>query len=371
MTAQDKPPAHEAPTDAFQRKAFLILLTLISIGFLFVVRYFLLTLFMAAVFTGLSYPLYKYFLKKFRKPALASASTLLCIILVVIIPIAAVIMVAYQQAFVFFQTFDFQSLPGSLEAFSRDLQHRYPALFHQLHITRQDLAEYATTGGKKAASWLLDQGATWSLVAVGSLVNVVLMLFIMFYFYIDGERILQRIYRWSPLPDDYEAAIFKKFLVVARGSLKGIFVIGAAQGVACTLLFWAVGVGSPIFLGVLTIFASIIPAFGAGLVWFPVALILIFSGKFGAALTVFLVGGLVISTIDNLLRPKVVGKDIQMHDVMVLVSTLGGLAVFGLPGFIIGPILAALFLSCWTIFEKMFAKELARTHAHVKPPKNL
>ena len=371
MTASDKTPLPDAPSDSFQRKAFLILLALISVGFLFVVRYFLLTLFMAAVFTGLSFPLYKYFLKKCRKPALASLATLFCIILVVIIPIGAVIMVAYQQAFVFFQTFDLQSLPSSVEAASRDLQHRYPSLFHQLHITRQDLTEYATTGGKKAAAWLLDQGATWSIAAVGSLVNVMLMLFIMFYFFIDGERILQRIYRWSPLPDDYEVAIFKKFLVVGRGTLKGIFIIGAAQGVLCALLFWAVGVGSPIFLGVLTIFASIIPAFGAGLVWFPVALILLFSGKFGSAIAVFLVGGLVISTVDNLLRPRVVGKDIQMHDVMVLVSTLGGLAVFGLPGFIIGPIIAAFFLSCWTIFEKMFAKELARTHQHVKTPRNL
>lgn len=371
MAAHDKPTLHEAPSDSFQRKSFLILLALISFGFLFMVRYFLLTLFMAAVFTGLSYPLYKFFLKKCRKPALASAATLLSIIVVVILPIAAVVMVAYQQAFVFFQTFDFQSLPSSVDTLSRDIQSRYPTLFHQLHITRHDLAAYATSGAKKAAAWLLDQGTTWSLVAVGSLVNVVLMLFIMFYFYIDGERILQRIYRWSPLPDDYEQAIFKKFLVVGRGTLKGIFIIGALQGVLCALLFWAVGIGSPIFLGVLTIFASIIPAFGAGLIWFPVALILLFSGKFGAALTVFLVGGLVVSTVDNFLRPKVVGQDIRMHDVMVLVSTLGGLAVFGLPGFIIGPILAALFLSCWTIFEKMFARELARTHGHVKMPKEL
>jgi predicted PurR-regulated permease PerM len=107
------------------------------------------------------------------------------------------------------------------------------------------------------------------------------------------------------------------------------------------------------------------------LVWFPVGVILLFSGKFGAALAVFLVGGLVISMVDNLLRPAIIGKDIKMHDVMVLVSTLGGLAVFGFPGFIIGPIFAALFLSCWAIFEKMFARELARTREHVKPPSNM
>jgi predicted PurR-regulated permease PerM len=134
------------------------------------------------------------------------------------------------------------------------------------------------------------------------------------------------------------------------------------------LLFWAVGVGSPLLLGVLTVFASVIPAFGAGLVWLPVALFLLISGKFGPALIVFAVGMGVVSTVDNLLRPMVVGKDIKMHDVMVLISTLGGLAMFGLPGFIIGPILAALFLSTWNIFEKMFARELARNRVHVKPP---
>jgi predicted PurR-regulated permease PerM len=379
MTLKDSPhpaphskgPFEEAPVDVFQRRAFLILLALISVGFLYVVRYFLLTLFMAAVFTGLSYPLYQFMLRHLRRPAVASAATLLTLILLLILPIAAVIMVAYQQAFVFFQTFDFQSLPGSMDEISQQIQQRWPVVFHQFHITRQDLTQYATAGGQHAAEWLLHQGATWSLVAVSGLVNFMLMLFIMFYFYIDGERILKRIYRWSPLPDDYETAIFKKFLVVGRGTLKGIFIIGAIQGGLCSLLFWATGVGSPIFLGVLTIFASIIPAFGAGLIWFPVAVILLISGKFGAALTVTLVGGLVISTVDNILRPAVVGKDIEMHDVMVLVSTLGGLAVFGLPGFIIGPILAALFLSCWTIFEKMFSLELARTHDKVKMPKDL
>jgi predicted PurR-regulated permease PerM len=372
MTTSEKPrtPA-SAPTDHFQRRSFLLLLTLITVGFLFMVRYFLLTLFMAAVFTGLSYPLYRWFLKKVRKPVLASLATIFSLVLVIVLPIAGVTMIAYQEAWSFFQTYDYNSLPGSMDELSSSIQSRYPTLFSQLHLTRQELTEYATKGGQKVLEWLLSQGASWSLVAAGGLVNLVLMLFIMFYFFIDGKRILGRIFRWSPLPDDYEKAIFQRFLVVGRGTLKGIFIIGALQGLLSGVLFWAVGVGSPILLGVLTTFATVIPAFGAGLIWFPVGIILLFAGKFGAALTVFLVGGLVISTVDNILRPKIIGKDIKMHDVMVLVSTLGGLAVFGFPGFIIGPILAALFLSCWTIFEKMFARELARTHAHVKPPKDL
>jgi predicted PurR-regulated permease PerM len=189
------------------------------------------------------------------------------------------------------------------------------------------------------------------------------MLFYMFYFYLDGERILDRMIRWSPLPDDFERALLKRFLVVGRGTLKGIFVIGATQGALCSVLFWSVGVGSPIFLGVIAVFASVVPAFGVGLVWFPVAVVLLVGGNIIRGMIVLAVGFAVISTIDNLMRPKVVGKDIKMHDVMVLVSTLGGLVWFGLSGFIIGPIIAALFLSGWSIFEKMFDKELSENRS--------
>jgi predicted PurR-regulated permease PerM len=364
MTAADPAPR----PDAFQRRAFLIVLALVTVGFVMMVSYFLLTLFMAGVFAGLSYGFYKFMLRKLHKPALAALTTLLILLLVVVIPILAVVMVAYQQAFVFFQTFNYESLPGSMAEVTGQIRQRYPSFFSSLHISPQEMTVYASEGGKKALEWLLKQGANWSLMAAGGLVNVALKLFIMFYFYLDGPRIIDRLIRWSPLPDDYERAMLEKFLVVGRGTLKGIFIIGSLQGVLNTILFWAVGVSSPILLGVLTVFASVIPAFGAGLVWFPVALFLLISGKFVQAAIVFGVGAGVISLVDNLLRPAVVGKDIKMHDVMVLISTLGGLAMFGLPGFIIGPILAAVFLSVWTIFEKMFAHELARNRTHVKPP---
>jgi predicted PurR-regulated permease PerM len=372
MSGQEKTRSQNAvPHDSFQRRAFLLALTVISLGFLYMVRHFLLTLFMAAVFTGLAWPLYEWLLRKVKRPMAASLITVLVLVLVVILPIIAVIMVAYQEAWTFFQNYDYKSLPGSMESFSRQLQDKYPYLFNQLNLTRQELTGYATQAGQRAMEWLLKQGANWSLIAAGGLVNLALMLFIMFYFFIDGRRLLDRVIRWSPMPDDYEKAVFNRFLVVGRGTLKGIFIIGALQGLLAGILFWLVGVGSPILLGVLTMFATVIPAVGAGLIWVPVGLTLLLAGKLGTALIVFLVGALVISTVDNLLRPAIIGKDIKMHDVMVLVSTLGGLAVFGFPGFIIGPIFAALFLSCWAIFEKMFARELARTREHWKPPSGI
>jgi len=185
------------------------------------------------------------------------------------------------------------------------------------------------------------------------------MLFIMFYFYIDGKRIVERLIKWSPLKDEYERILIEKFVSVSKGTLKGILVIGIIQGILGGLLFWAVGMTSPVFLGVLMVFASIIPALGTAAIWAPVAIVLLAEGRWGAAIATGVVGALVIGSVDNLVRPMLVGKDIKMHDLLVLLSTLGGLAVFGLPGFILGPVIAALFIAIWNIYEEVFADELA------------
>jgi predicted PurR-regulated permease PerM len=195
------------------------------------------------------------------------------------------------------------------------------------------------------------------------------MLFIMFYFYIDGPKILGRMIRWSPLKDEYERILLEKFISVSKGTLKGFLAIGIIQGFIGSILYWAVGMHSPIFLGVLMVFASLIPAVGTALVWVPVALTLLAQGHWISALCVIGVGSIVISSVDNFIRPMVVGKDIKMHDLMVLLSTLGGLGMFGLAGFIIGPIIAALFLSIWNIFEEVFTDELAHNREAESPSK--
>jgi predicted PurR-regulated permease PerM len=116
---------------------------------------------------------------------------------------------------------------------------------------------------------------------------------------------------------------------------------------------------SPVFLGVLMVFASIIPAVGTAAIWAPSALVLLVEGRWIAALLTVLVGAFVIGSVDNFVRPVLVGKDIKMHDLLVLLSTLGGLGLFGLPGFILGPVIAAMFLAIWNIYEEVFAGELA------------
>jgi predicted PurR-regulated permease PerM len=200
MTASSTSP------DTFQRTSFLIILGLVTVGFVLMVNYFLLTMFMAAVFTGLTYKYYLFILKHVKKPPLAAAITLLLLLVVVVLPILAVVMAAYQQAFVFFQNFNYESLPGSMAEAVNFLRDRFPALFTKLQLTPQEMSAFASEGGKKALQWILRQGAGWSLVAASGLVNCALMMFVMFYFYLDGPRILDKLVRWSPLQDDYEWA---------------------------------------------------------------------------------------------------------------------------------------------------------------------
>ena len=345
-----------------QKISFLLLLVAVSGAFLYMVRHFVLTLLMAAVFTGLTFPLYAFLLRRLRKPALTSLATLALLLIVLVLPVAAVITVAYHEAWDFFRRVDFAALPGILARVAEWARDRIPFLFDR--ISPADASQAAVLGLKQVFQIILKQGAGWSLVAAGNLADIALMFFSMFYFYMDGERLLAKLIRLSPLRDDFEMTLIRNFLAVSRATLKGILLIGVIQGTIGALLFWLTGLGSPVFLGVLMVFCTVIPVVGTGLVWVPAAILLFVTGHIGPAIAVVAVGGVIISGVDNLLRPMLVGKDIKMHDVLVLLSTLGGLGLFGLPGFIMGPVLASLFLSVWSMFQEVFAHELAETQSN-------
>jgi predicted PurR-regulated permease PerM len=351
----------------FQRVSFVLILTAITACFVYMLRDFVMTLLLASVFTSISYPIYMFLLRKLRKPYLASLATLLFLLVVLVLPVAAIIAVAYHEAWEVFRSIDFAALPGNLAHLAEETRNRFPSLFARM--SPDDISRAATSGLRQTLQWSLNHGAVWTLALADNLMSFFLMLFMMFYFYIDGKRFLNVLMRWSPLRDDYETILLQKFLAVSRATLKGLLVIGVIQGAFGGLLFWAVGIGSPVLLGAVIVFCSIIPVVGVGIVWIPAILYLLFQGHVGSAIVLASLGAVVISVIDNVLRPRVVGQNIKMHDLMVLLSTLGGLGLFGLPGFIIGPIVASLFLSIWAMFEEVFAPELEQNRIH--PPTEL
>ena len=185
-----------------------------------------------------------------------------------------------------------------------------------------------------------------------------IMFFSLFYFFIDGKRLVKIMMKLSPLKDHQEQMLIREFISISKATLKGTVVIGVIQGTLGGLLFAFTGVPSPITWGVVMIILSIIPVIGSGLVWTPVGIAMLFSGALWQGIVILGFGFGVISVIDNVLRPKLVGRDSQMHPLLVLLSTLGGIIFFGIIGFIIGPILVALFLALLSIYEQEFSHQL-------------
>ncbi len=183
------------------------------------------------------------------------------------------------------------------------------------------------------------------------------MFFTLFYFLMDGKSLVSRVMRLSPLEDAWERELIRSFESIGRAILKGTFFIGIIQGFFGGVFLTLAGFPSPFTWGVIMVILSLIPFVGAGLVLFPACL---WSFAMGDVLggVLLLVGGIFVTTIDNYLRPKLVGKDTAIHPLLVFFSTLGGLALFGVMGFLIGPIVMALFLSLLSIYEKEFGRQL-------------
>jgi len=176
------------------------------------------------------------------------------------------------------------------------------------------------------------------------------MVYVLYFFLRDGEVLLDTLVHALPLGDDRERELFAKFAEVSRATVKGTLVIGLVQGTLGGMIFGLLGVQGAVFWGSVMVIMSLLPVVGASLVWLPAALIMAANGDYTKAGILIVFGVVVIGLVDNLLRPILVGRDTRMPDYLVLLSTLGGLTVFGASGFVIGPVIAALFLTVWVMF---------------------
>jgi predicted PurR-regulated permease PerM len=186
-----------------------------------------------------------------------------------------------------------------------------------------------------------------------------LMLYILFFFLRDGNQLVATLIRVLPLGDVRERQLLAKFAEVSLATIKGTLVVGIVQGAIGGALFWILGIPAPVFWGTVMAVFSVLPAVGPGLVWGPAAVILLGLGEIVKGIVLIAAGAIIIGLVDNVLRPILVGRDTQMPDYLVLLSTLGGLAVFGISGFVIGPVIAALFLVVWEMFAQEHAERTA------------
>jgi predicted PurR-regulated permease PerM len=182
-------------------------------------------------------------------------------------------------------------------------------------------------------------------------VGLGVMVYLLFFLLRDGLALTRRMKEAIPLRPEQQDALFAKFTVVVRATVKGDILVALLQGVAGGAAFWLLGVRASLLWAVLMAFLSLLPAIGAALVWLPVAIYFLVTGSLWQGVFLILYGLLVIGLVDNFLRPMLVGQATKMPDYVVLISTLGGIQTFGLHGFIAGPVVAAMFLVVWDIFS--------------------
>jgi predicted PurR-regulated permease PerM len=207
-----------------------------------------------------------------------------------------------------------------------------------------------SAGLAKGSQFLAVQALNIGQNTLEFIVSLGVMLYLLFFLLRDGDAVAARVRAALPLTADQQRALVGKFTVVVRATVKGNMVVAIVQGALGGLIFWFLGIHAPLLWAVVMAFLSLLPAVGTAMVWVPVAVYFFITGALWYGVILALYGVFVIGLVDNVLRPILVGKDTKMPDYVVLISTLGGLAVFGPNGFIIGPLVAALFIAAWDLF---------------------
>lgn len=188
--------------------------------------------------------------------------------------------------------------------------------------------------------------------AVGFIVEVFFVIFTMYYLFRDGERMRAAAYDVMPLSDEKAREILDRTGEVIEASVYGVLIIAVVQGVLGGLAFWVLGLPSPLLWGVVMIFLSMIPMLGAFIVWVPAAIYLALTGDWGKAIILAVWGALVIGSVDNFLRPKLVGERTRLHELLVFFSVLGGLQVFGVLGIVLGPVIVAITIALLDVLRQ-------------------
>jgi predicted PurR-regulated permease PerM len=338
-----------------EHQGFLLLLTAVTLAFAWVLYPFYGAVLWAVVVAVLFAPVHRRLLQSMQgRPSLAAAVTVLIIIAMVILPLAMIATSLVQEASSLvtkIQSGEYnlgsylQRIIDALPAWATGLIERFNLT--DLSALREKLTSGLMTGGQILAPQALSIGMnTFDFV-----IRLGIMLYLLFFLLRDGKALAEGIREAIPLRGEQKAALFTRFADVVRATVKGGILVAMAQGTLGGIAFWFLGIHAALLWAVLMAFLSLIPAIGATLVWLPVAIYFLATGAIWQGIGLILYGVLVIGLVDNLLRPFLVGKGSKLPDYVVLISTLGGIEVFGLNGFVIGPLIAAMFMVSWEIFS--------------------
>ena len=340
--------------ETLKDRSLTVLLALVSIAFVWILLPFYGAVFWAVILGILFAPLQRRLQLKFGwERNLTSLLTLSICLLSAILPVIVLGVFLVQEGAALYKNIESGEL--DIAGYVAQFKHSLPSYFQhlldrfgigELNGLREKIIKSAMTGNEFFATQVFSFGqGTFEFI-----VSFFIMLYLLFFFLRDGAELARKVRLAVPLQEQQKRRLQLKFNRVVRATVKGNLLVAITQGALGGLIFWFLDIPSVLLWAVLMAFLSLLPAVGAGIVWAPVALFFLLTGAIWQGVVLGLFGIFVIGLVDNLLRPLLVGKDTKMPDYMILISTLGGLAIFGLNGFVIGPLIAALFMSSWDIF---------------------
>jgi len=342
------------------RRALLGLLLLLALALVPVVRIFVAPVVVAIAFAALFYPFYRWILRKLRnRKGITAFVCCLCLLLGALVPTYVVVHLVAVQTIELYNTAE-PKIRDVLEKGSEgplgSLQQHPAARWLRLQeIDWRSVLQDAARAAGRIGSFVVNRTAIGTLAALG---NIFVIFFTLFYLFRDGDRIVDRLRYLSPLRSEYEDMLMRRFLLISRASLKGTVLIGIIQGTLGGLIFLFLGVETWLVWGFVMVILAVIPFTGAWIVMVPAGIVQIAIGNIVQGIIILILSVGVVSTVDNVLRPRLVGGEARMHDLLIFFSTLGGISAFGVMGFIVGPVMAALFVSALDMYGLEFMSQL-------------
>lgn len=339
---------------SLQHQVFFIFLIAVSCAFAWVIFPFFGAIFWGVVLSILFAPLQQRILIKMRRRRnVATVLTMLLFFVSVLVPLAFIATSLMQEAAIQYEKIHSGQIDVGvyLQQVMTSLPDSIVAILAKFGLTDMSTMKLAFSGAVKQGS----QAIATKVFSIGQFtaefaISIGIMLYLLFFLLRDGSGIAEKIKCAIPLKVEHKSQLFSKFSTVIRATVKGNIVVAAVQGSLGGMMFWFLDIQAALLWGLFMAVMSLVPAIGAGLIWGPVAFYFLVTGATWQGITLALYGIFVIGLIDNILRPILVGKDTQMPDYVVLISTLGGISIFGINGFVIGPVIAALFIATWDIF---------------------
>jgi predicted PurR-regulated permease PerM len=336
-------------------KTFLLLIIAISLAFAWILWPFYGAVLWGTVLAIVFAPLYRRLSRSMRQRRnLAALATVMIIVVIVILPLTLITASLVQEASGVYEKFqsgelnlarNFQQVVDALPTWVANLLDRFGL------TNLAEVQERLSAGLMKGSQFLAAQALNIGQTTFELIVRLFVMLYLLFFLLRDGDELFRIIKDAVPLRAEQQRALFSKFATVIRATVKGTIVVAVLQGALGGLIFWFLGIRAALLWAVLMAFLSLLPAVGAALVWLPVAIYFVVTGAVWQGLVLAAYGVLVIGLVDNLLRPILVGTDTKMPDYVVLISTLGGIEIFGVNGIVLGPLIAAMFTVVWDIFS--------------------